>query len=199
MRFKIVVLPLFVALAAASRMDDLVSQMPSCARKCLDEDSKNAGCDIDDYRCQCTKIQEINNSSTSCISTSCSSDDQNKATQITTEICLDIAHEVDTDTSGSAMHSLAGVVGPVFASITSAVGPEFTSAAGAASDLYTSATADVGDTFTSATAVVGGVYASATAVVGGVFGSPVSTQAAAHQVTVSMGIVGAAAVFAFAL
>ncbi|KAH8165469.1 hypothetical protein CIB48_g2767 [Xylaria polymorpha] len=207
MRFKTVTLSLYAALAAASRMDDLVSQMPSCARECLDVDSKTVGCDTNDHRCQCTNIYGITDGSAPCISTGCTSDDQKEITKIITEVCLDVAHEVDPDTFSSALHSLAGVAGSAFADLTSAMGPEFTSAIGAAGDTFTSATAAAGDSFASATAAAGDVYTSATAGVGdvlssathGTASSTTSAPAAANQATVGMGIVGAAAMFALAL
>ncbi|KAI0446156.1 hypothetical protein F4803DRAFT_547404 [Xylaria telfairii] len=207
MWFKTVVLSLYVALAAASCMDDLVSQMPSCARRCLDDDFKMARCDINDHSCHCTKIHGITNGSASCISTACSSDEQKDVTKIITEVCLDVTHEVDPDTLNSALHSLASVAGSAVADLTSATGPAFTSAVGAASDAFTSATAAAGDSFASATAAAGGIYTSASTAVGDVVGgathgagSPAtSTPAAANQATVGIGIVGAVAMFALAL
>ncbi|KAI0451157.1 hypothetical protein F5B21DRAFT_487882 [Xylaria acuta] len=196
MRFKIVVTSFFAVLATASRMDDLVSQMPPCARKCVEEDSQKAGCAIDDHRCQCTKIHGIADGSAPCISAGCSSDDQKETTKITTEICLDVAHEVGTGAFNSAMHSLAGVAGSAFAGVTSAVGPAFTSATGAAGDTFTSATAAIGDAYASATAAVGDVLGSATHDTA----SPAtSAPAAGNRASVGMGVVGAAAVFALAL
>ncbi|KAI1756292.1 hypothetical protein F4782DRAFT_485586 [Xylaria castorea] len=209
MRSKILVLSLFAVLTAASRIDDLLSQMPACARKCFDEDSKKAGCATDDHRCQCTKIYSITDGSAPCISTGCNSEDQKETTKIATEICLDVAHDIGTGTFNSVMHSLAGVAGSAIAGLTSAIGPAFTSATGAAGDTFTSATAALGDVYTSATAVAGDTYTSATAAVGDVLDSATpstappatstSAPAAANQVIVGMGIVGAAAVFALAL
>ncbi|KAI8944134.1 hypothetical protein F4801DRAFT_247032 [Xylaria longipes] len=204
MRFKTVGISLFAVLAAAGHMGDLVSQMPACARKCLDEDSKKAGCAIDDHRCQCTKIPGIADGSAPCISTGCGSEDQKETTKIATEICLDVAHEVGSGTFNSAIHSLAGDVGSAFEGATSAIGSEFTSATGAAGDIFTSATAAVGDAYTSATAAAGGAYTSATAAVGDVLGgdaasAATSTPTAANQFIVCMCIVGTAAVFALAM
>ncbi|KAI0855946.1 hypothetical protein F4860DRAFT_494816 [Xylaria cubensis] len=207
MRFKTLITFLFPVLAAASCMDDLISKIPECARKCFDDQSKNTGCAIDDYKCQCAKIRSITDSSAPCIPDSCNSDDQKVTIMIALEMCLDVRHENGTGTSHSAMHSLASVAGSAFAGLTSAMGSEFTSATSAAGDTFTSATADIGDAY-SATAVVGDAYTSATAAVvgdipaGATHGtaSPTSSiPAAAYQVTVGMGIVGAAVVFALAL
>ncbi|KAI0189154.1 hypothetical protein EV127DRAFT_112330 [Xylaria flabelliformis] len=218
MRFKTLITFLFPVLAAASCMDDLISKIPECARKCFDEQSKNTGCAIDDYKCQCAKIRGITDSSAPCIPDSCNSDDQKVTIIIALEMCLDVRHENGTGTSHSAMHSLASVAGSAFAGLTSAMGSEFTSATSAAGDTFTSATAALGDDFTSATAVVGDTFTSATADIGDAYtsatavvgdipagvthgtASPTSSiPAAADQVTVGMGIVGAAVVFALGL
>ncbi|KAI1744992.1 hypothetical protein F4680DRAFT_172189 [Xylaria scruposa] len=196
MRFKTLAISLFAVLTAASCMDDLISKVPECARKCFDEQSKNTGCAIDDYKCQCTEVQGITSGISPCISTSCNSEDQKETTKIATKICLDVHHKNGTGTFHSAMHSLASVAGSAFASMTGAMGPEFTSATGAAGDTFTSATAAIGDAYTSATAVVGDVLGSATQ---GTASPTSSTPAAANHVTVGMGMVGAAAVFALAL
>ncbi|TRX97275.1 hypothetical protein FHL15_002069 [Xylaria flabelliformis] len=196
MRFKTLIISLFPVLAAASCMDDFISRLPECARKCFDEQSKNTGCAIDDYKCQCTKIRDVTDGSAPCISDSCNSDDQKGTTKIASEMCLDVRHENGTGTSHSAMQSLAGVAGSAFASLTSAMGSEFTSAASAAGDTFTSATAGIGDTYTSTTTVVDDIPTGTTH---GTASPTSSTPAAANQVTVGMGIVGAAVVFAFAL
>ncbi|KAI0554393.1 hypothetical protein F4679DRAFT_525917 [Xylaria curta] len=196
MRFKTFIISLFTAVTAASCMDDLISKVPECARKCFVEQSKNTGCAIDDYKCQCTEIQGISDGPAPCISTSCNSEDQTETTKIITEMCLDVHHKNGTGTFHSAMHSLASIAGSAFASMTSAMGSELTSATGAAGDTFTTATAAIGDAYTSATAVIGDVLSSATH---GTASSTSSTPAAANQVTVGMGMVGAAAVFALAL
>ncbi len=75
MQLKTLVVSLFVALAAADSLDDIAAQFPSCAKTCLEDGSKQAGCATTDYSCQCSKVNEITTNSLQCITAGCSTDD----------------------------------------------------------------------------------------------------------------------------
>ncbi|KAI0879052.1 hypothetical protein GGS24DRAFT_277683 [Hypoxylon argillaceum] len=217
MQFKTAALSLFVALAAADSISDLAAQIPSCATSCLNDGAKQAGCATTDYTCQCTNIASITSSSGLCIATACSSDDLQKTSQATTNLCLAVAEQVGGDTFTSALDSLTGAAGSAFTSATGAIGSAFTSATGAAESAITSATGAAGSAFTSATGAAGSALTSATGAAGsaltsatGAAGSvlssatdaavtPTSTPAAANQAVAGMGMVGAAALLALAL
>lgn len=74
MQIKTIVLSTFVALAAAETIQELVAQIPPCTKKCLDDASKQIGCDSSDNKCQCSKIDDLTSKSTPCI-INCQSDD----------------------------------------------------------------------------------------------------------------------------
>ncbi|KAI0427604.1 hypothetical protein F5Y09DRAFT_315713 [Xylaria sp. FL1042] len=179
MQFKTVVLSLFVALAAADSLDDLAAQIPSCAKTCIDDGAKKAGCASTDYTCECSNITSITANAFSCVSSSCSADDLQKTTDATTSLCLAVAQQVGGDAYSSAINSLTSAAGSALSSATAAVG----SATGSAGSAFTSATAAAGSSLTSAATGA----------------SPTATPAAANQAVAGMGMVGAAAMFALAL
>ncbi|KAI3326847.1 hypothetical protein HD806DRAFT_419076 [Xylariaceae sp. AK1471] len=188
MQFKTVVLSLFVAAAAAKSIDEIVAEIPSCAKPCLDDGSTKAGCAVDDHKCQCTNIDALTSNSIICISTGCNKDDLATTSQVTSELCLAVAQQVGDDTISSVVQSITSAAGSAFSEATSAAGSALTSATGAAGSALTSATGAAGSAFTSATGAAGSATPSAT-----------QTPAAANQAVAGMGMVGAAAIFALAL
>ncbi|KAK8085361.1 hypothetical protein PG997_006632 [Apiospora hydei] len=74
MQFKTIVLSAFVALAAAESIQELVAQIPACTKKCLDDASKQIGCDASDNKCQCGKLDDLTAKATPCI-IACTDDD----------------------------------------------------------------------------------------------------------------------------
>ena len=75
MQFKTVAFSLFTAIVAAESIDQLVSEIPSCATTCLSDAATKAGCAVDDYTCQCANILDITTNAVPCVSGACSSDD----------------------------------------------------------------------------------------------------------------------------
>jgi hypothetical protein len=75
MQVKTVVLSLFVAVAAARSIDEIVADIPSCAKPCIDSASTKAGCAIADHNCQCNKIGELTSDSVVCVSQGCDAGD----------------------------------------------------------------------------------------------------------------------------
>ncbi|KAI1355111.1 hypothetical protein F5Y01DRAFT_197320 [Xylaria sp. FL0043] len=171
MQIKAVALSLFVALASADSLADLAAQIPSCAKSCIDDGAKQAGCASGDYNCECTNLTAITTNSITCISSNCSSDELQKTSDATTALCLQVAQQAGDDAYSSAYNSLTSA----------------TAAAG-------SATKSAGSAFTSATAAAGSSVSSALS-----SASPTATPGAANQAVAGMGMVGAAAMFALAL
>ncbi|KAI0967396.1 hypothetical protein F4678DRAFT_252186 [Xylaria arbuscula] len=197
MQFKTVAISLFATLVAAESIDQLAADIPSCAKTCIDNSAKQAGCDTTDYTCQCTNLTDITSNSLQCISSGCSTDDLTKTSEATSALCLAVAKQIGGDTYSSAIDSLTSAAGSAIAtasaalsSATDAAGSAFTSATGAAGSAFTSATGAAGSAFTSAT---GTADSSATSA------SPTATPAAANQAVAGMGMVGAAAIFVLAL
>ncbi|KAI1133321.1 hypothetical protein F5Y10DRAFT_228751 [Nemania abortiva] len=198
MQFKTVALSLFVAAAAADSISDIAAQIPSCAQSCLQDGAKQAGCSTTDYTCQCSNITSITSNSVLCVSTSCSSDDLQETSKVTTELCLAVAQQVGGDSFSSALDSITGAAGSAFTSATAAIGSALTSATGAAGSALTSATGAAGSAFTSATGAAGSALSTATDAAT-TSTSPTATPAAANQAVAGIGMVGAAALFAMAL
>ncbi|KAI1274563.1 hypothetical protein F5Y07DRAFT_211215 [Xylaria sp. FL0933] len=179
MQIKTVALSLFVALASADSLADLAAQIPSCAKSCIEDGAKQAGCASGDYNCECTNLTAITTNSITCVSSNCSSDELQKTSDATTALCLQVAQQAGDDAYSSAFNSL-----------TSAGASDYTSATAAAG----SATKSAGSAFTSATAAAGSSVSSALS-----SASPTATPGAANQAVAGMGMVGAAAMFALAL
>ncbi|KAI1814007.1 hypothetical protein GGS20DRAFT_440289 [Poronia punctata] len=172
MQYKTLLLSIFVAAAAAKSIDEIVSEIPSCAKPCLDDASKDAGCDVDDHKCQCKSIDAITKSALVCLTTKCEGEDLKTASKVSGELCLAVAGKDGGDKITSAVDH-----------VTSAAGGAFTSATGAAGSAFTSATGALTiQTSTSVSATV----------------SP-SPTGAANQAGAGIGMVGAAAMLALAL
>lgn len=58
--------------AAATNLDTIASQMPSCSQSCLLQGATAAGCGSTDYACQCDKTDTVTSNSSACIMSSCS-------------------------------------------------------------------------------------------------------------------------------
>lgn len=81
--FSTIVISVLVALSAAANTQDLVSQIPACAKTCLNNAAKNAGCDVSDIKCQCEKLIQMTGDARPCISSGCSVDDTSSMLHLT--------------------------------------------------------------------------------------------------------------------
>ncbi|KAI1466216.1 uncharacterized protein F4812DRAFT_100326 [Daldinia caldariorum] len=115
MQFKTLAVALFAAAAAAESVQELISQIPACAKPCLDSASTKIGCSTTDSKCQCSKIDDLTQESITCVSTSCDSDGLTKMTKLSGEICAAVA----ADAGGAAASSL---ISSASAAATSAIG-----------------------------------------------------------------------------
>ncbi|KAI1808837.1 hypothetical protein F4811DRAFT_499128 [Daldinia bambusicola] len=122
MQFKTLAIALFAAAATAESIQELISQIPSCAKPCLDNASTKIGCSTTDNKCQCNKIDDLTQEAITCVSTSCNSDDLTKATKLSGEICAAVA----ADAGGAAASSL---ISSASAAATSAIGSAVTGSA----------------------------------------------------------------------
>lgn len=77
MQFKAVVLSTVLGLVAAQSSDvaSLVTELPSCSLTCLLAGASAADCESMDYACQCGKQDVIVANATSCLTTSCNTND----------------------------------------------------------------------------------------------------------------------------
>lgn len=75
MQFKTLAIALFAAAVSADSLQELISQIPSCAKPCLDDASTKIGCSTTDNKCQCSKIDDLTTQAIGCVSSSCSADD----------------------------------------------------------------------------------------------------------------------------
>ncbi|KAI0179477.1 hypothetical protein GGR52DRAFT_308142 [Hypoxylon sp. FL1284] len=133
MQLKTLTFALFAAVVAADSVTDLVSQIPSCAKSCLDSASTKIGCSATDNRCQCTKLDDLTKEAISCVSSSCTADDLTKTTKLSAEICAAVAADAGGDAASSIMSKAGAVatsaVDSVFGSDTTAT-PTATPGAG---------------------------------------------------------------------
>ncbi|KAI0537179.1 hypothetical protein GGR58DRAFT_360637 [Xylaria digitata] len=178
MQFKAVAIPLFMALAAAQTfmlnddIDDLITQIPSCPRKCLDDANNRSSCDADDHVCQCDNTEKITNPALSCLS-DCTLKDQQKANQVGADICRAVRRAQDKSASASVAASTSGTATAAGTTITTA-----TTTAAATATVANNAPADTNNDTAP---------------------SPTPSSAAVNQAVAGMGMVGAAAMFALAL
>lgn len=78
MQFKAIALSTVLGLVAAQSSFDvasLVAELPSCSLTCLLAGASAADCDSMDYACQCGKQDVIVANATSCLTTSCNTND----------------------------------------------------------------------------------------------------------------------------
>ncbi|KAM0809183.1 hypothetical protein AB5N19_09526 [Seiridium cardinale] len=141
MQFKNLAFSLLVAVAAADSVDQLVTQIPSCALTCLISGSSKVGCAVTDYACQCNNASALQDDVTPCVSSSCSASDAATALTVSGEICVAVG--VTSVTSGIA--SATSAAGSAASSISSSL------ASGASSVTATSTSA----TSTASTAAAG--------------------------------------------
>ncbi|KAI0394302.1 hypothetical protein F5Y17DRAFT_428461 [Xylariaceae sp. FL0594] len=198
MQFKTALLSLFVALTTAQSIDQIVAQFPACAKPCLDSASKSAGCDVNDHKCQCSKIDDITSDSVLCLAQQCSSDELQTASKVSGELCVAVAGQSGGDEISSIVQSITSKVGGAITSATGAAGGAFTSATGAAGGAFTSATGALGSAFTSATDAAGGLTIQTSIPTPTATPSPKPSGGAGHA-GAGLGMVGAAAMFALAL
>lgn len=77
MQFKAIVLSTVLGLVAAQSSDvaSLVTELPSCSLTCLLAGASAADCESMDYACQCGKQDVIVANATSCLTSSCNTND----------------------------------------------------------------------------------------------------------------------------
>lgn len=77
MQFKAIVLSTVLGLVAAQSSDvaSLVAELPSCSLTCLLAGASAADCESMDYACQCGKQDVIVANATSCLTSSCNTND----------------------------------------------------------------------------------------------------------------------------
>ncbi|KAL7622851.1 hypothetical protein AAE478_006530 [Parahypoxylon ruwenzoriense] len=118
MQFKTLALSLFVAVAAAESVQELISQIPSCAKPCLDSASTSIGCSTTDNKCQCSNINNLIQEAAGCVSTSCSANDLGETTQLSTRICAAVALEAGGDAVSSVISGASAAVTSVVGEVT---------------------------------------------------------------------------------
>ncbi|RYP74126.1 hypothetical protein DL771_003184 [Monosporascus sp. 5C6A] len=109
MQIKTVAFSLFASLAAAQSVQELLEQIPSCARPCLANASRTIGCAVDDNACQCRNADELTSEAIFCVSTDCAPQDLGTTTTVSTQICLLIAKQAGSDAAESAGPSATAV------------------------------------------------------------------------------------------
>lgn len=77
MQFKAIVLSTVLGLVAAQSSDvaSLVAELPSCSLTCLLAGASAADCESVDYACQCGKQDVIVANATTCLTSSCNTND----------------------------------------------------------------------------------------------------------------------------
>ncbi|KAI1418308.1 hypothetical protein F5Y13DRAFT_58 [Hypoxylon sp. FL1857] len=118
MQFKTLAFALFAAAVSADSLQELISQIPSCAKPCLDDASTKIGCSTTDNKCQCTKIDDLTTEAIGCVSTSCSADDLTETTQLSTQICLAVAQDIGGATYSSVLSSAGAAATSAIGSLT---------------------------------------------------------------------------------
>lgn len=71
MQIKTLFVAAFIGLAAAQDVTSLIGEIPSCALQCLLSAGTSAGCEATDYKCQCENSSKIQASASSCLTSSC--------------------------------------------------------------------------------------------------------------------------------
>ncbi|KAI1099535.1 hypothetical protein F4804DRAFT_349299 [Jackrogersella minutella] len=136
MQFRTLALAFFAAASvSADSVQELVAEIPSCAKPCLDDASTKIGCSTTDNTCQCSKITDLTTEAIGCVSTSCSADDLADTTKLSSEICAAVAADAGTAAASSALSSAGSAatsaVGSILGSATSATAtPTATTGAG---------------------------------------------------------------------
>ncbi|EMR64030.1 hypothetical protein MGN70_007222 [Eutypa lata] len=105
MQFRIIALSLVASLVAADSVQDLIAQVPQCAVPCLNNAAKKVGCSATDNSCKCNKSTELASQAIVCVSSSCSTDELGKTTELTSEICLAVLKQAGGDAANSAVSS----------------------------------------------------------------------------------------------
>ncbi|KAI0896675.1 hypothetical protein F4806DRAFT_436334 [Annulohypoxylon nitens] len=129
MQFTTLALALFAAAVSAQSTEQLISQIPSCAKPCLDDASTKIGCSTTDTSCQCSKIDDLTTQAIGCVSTSCSADDLTQTTKLSAEICAAIASDAGSAAASSAVSSAGSAATSVIASLTGATATSATTSA----------------------------------------------------------------------
>ncbi|KAI2618106.1 hypothetical protein GGR54DRAFT_184933 [Hypoxylon sp. NC1633] len=137
MQFKTFAFALFATAVAAQSLQQLISEIPPCAKPCLDSASTKVGCSTVDNKCQCSKFDDLTKEAITCVSTSCSVDDLTKTTKISSQICAAVA-------SGAGSSAVSSVVSSANGAATSALNSLASSATAATTSHTPTATPGAG-------------------------------------------------------
>ncbi|KAI2467432.1 hypothetical protein F4781DRAFT_312116 [Annulohypoxylon bovei var. microspora] len=130
MQFTALALALFAAASvSAQSTQELISQIPSCAKPCLDDASTKIGCSTTDTTCQCGKIDDLTTQAIGCVSTSCSADDLTETTKLSAEICAVAAANAGGAAASSVVSSAGSAATSAIASLTGATATSSTTSA----------------------------------------------------------------------
>ncbi|POS78689.1 hypothetical protein DHEL01_v202932 [Diaporthe helianthi] len=128
MQFKVIVLSAVLGLVAAQSSDvaSIIAELPSCSLTCLLAGASAADCESTDYSCQCGKQDIIVTNATSCLTSSCNTNDIAKTQTVSQQLCEAVAGG-NSSTSASPSGSSPSATG---ASSSSSASASSTAAAG---------------------------------------------------------------------
>ncbi|KAK2615349.1 hypothetical protein N8I77_002112 [Diaporthe amygdali] len=137
MQFKAIVLSGVLGLVAAQSSDvaSLVAELPSCSLTCLLAGASAADCESMDYSCQCNKQDVIVANATSCLTSSCNTNDIATTQTVSQQICEAVTGGNSTSTSSTGSNATttgSSTSSSASASSTGAAG----SSAGSRPELY---------------------------------------------------------------
>ncbi|KAL1886987.1 hypothetical protein Cpir12675_006781 [Ceratocystis pirilliformis] len=67
MKFSLALIAAVASVVSAAGSADLISQIPSCALKCIQSAESGAGCGSGDYSCSCSKLSQLTPIATECL------------------------------------------------------------------------------------------------------------------------------------
>ncbi|KAJ0119191.1 cfem domain-containing protein [Diaporthe amygdali] len=137
MQFKAIVLSGVLGLVAAQSSDvaSLVAELPSCSLTCLLAGASAADCESMDYSCQCNKQDVIVANATSCLTSSCNTNDIATTQTVSQQICEAVTGGNSTSSSSTGSNATttgSSTSSSASASSTGAAG----SSAGSRPELY---------------------------------------------------------------
>ena len=75
MQFKLVALSLLASLAAAETVQELTSELPSCAVTCINNAARDNNCATDDQECKCKNAAKIMDPAFECAADTCTANE----------------------------------------------------------------------------------------------------------------------------
>ncbi|KAL0942882.1 uncharacterized protein CTRU02_200768 [Colletotrichum truncatum] len=74
--------------ATTEAVNRLAAQVPTCALTCVTSAGQSVNCGVTDFKCSCSKADQLTQVFTDCLSKSpCSPDDQTKSLEVAQQIC----------------------------------------------------------------------------------------------------------------